>query len=1737
MGKNKKKIEFLSITLLVVSLLTAYFVYSYFNKSLDSTIIQTIEENDEINLGGAKDAFSDDEDEKPSCPAGKYLSGGNKCVWCQSPFDNSAVGSTSSSSCYAVVDPGKYMDNGKIKNCPANTYRSGTANVFKGNSNSCSKCPDGFKSEEGAASCYFDCTGLNQSSCNSGPGSTYCDFCNIGGSCKPKGTCPTPAPATPSPTPSPSPTTEPSSPTEAECKEYCSDTGAAYDACVKKCMGGSAISSCDANEYLSDGSCVSCPTKYPYSAAGSDEKNDCYALVLPGYYLNSKGERKLCAVGTYGSSGNTIVYNGQSSSCNSCPDGYTTSSTGKTKSSDCYISVSPGQYIKSSGAKPENCPANTYSTTSGNISNGDTTSCAKCPDGYSSTAGSSVCKISVSAGYYVETAGTKPVVCPVGSYNATAKTVNSDSTSTCVVCPAGYTTSKTGSTSGTDCQITIQAGYYISSPGTQGVACPKGTYTTAAQTIKNGNTTACLACPANYTTAGTGATASSDCNVLSATSVGSCSNGMQVPKNYYCSVPSVLKCGKTAETLGTSIIIGPTSVVCMSVPTDSNSITCGAGTYYSGQGKCEKCPSNYYCPENSYDPRDERAGANSCPENYPYSFAGSASINDCFRYVWPGDYIKTAGAVSTQCPKGTYNDTSLHSVNYGGTTSCKSCPKGYTTSGTGAKSEDECNQSAGAVFISIGNCYDGLLLLKGFYCNVPDDMKCGAEGSALLTTRIQAINPTTITCERATCGQGRYMYGDTCRSCPNGYDYSDYGAMREEGCYLFERAGTYIKSPGGPRVDCPKGTYSPTNYTVVHYGEKTVCRSCPSGFTTNGTGAKSEDDCNVVISDSSKYCSSCGNDVTCLSTCVCPPGSYISGNKCPKCSAGTYSKGGVVYECAKCPVGTESGEGASSCTKQQTSNDSCECDNAWCQIKCSAFDMLDTFEENIINNPCDYVTITAPGELSPGSTFVFGVRYNPSLLDLIQEGKVKNGTCNYNVTVSNNGKSASDSFPIKLGGTRTDDFTPEIGWKFKECTPVTYTISGNYSASGSIQVKTEWSTTKSNQSFGKDEIIPSYPEDADNEGVSYYDASNCKTKGDSKTCDVYIRTMCGVEPKYACYYNSSEKEYCWSTSATSCGSGYKLESSITNRDGCANACYCNSTTCEIRAKKTWSGYTELKDANGNSITNPSLCKKQEQCYISSTTNQYCWAASASACGKNFTLDSTIKSNDDCANVCYCKKNTSECDIRAKKTWEGYEPLKTYSGTYITDVNQCKRYSYCCVDNGYVELSNDVYYEKNKQSKVCKDGYTLLENVSEANCKKPPALAGSCKSSPIIPPEEKEEADECETEVTLEINDGQRCTNNSEENNSFYSITCVKTYASNFDYGSDDSKTTVRELYKGGGIPFKINVATTYNCNYTFYNTVWNDTYNSVLNRIKKIDSNLVSYVKNNNKAGYSDYITNNILKRGVKDASSLYEWWNIIEDLKHIIKDYKEYEPDISGELKTNVTIKTKENGSDTTKKYTFNQIVNDTGKAVRSNITKATLDDGTVVESYIINNDPNTSIGAKARNVILIPKKTCVNRFTDSLVDANDDGTCPANTIDGGYKMYIGYNTDITSGDDTYSMSIKVTGFAQGDSTVINDKCSFKVSEASLIYRPIDVTNPFINSEWKKGVNWVNSLYDFTQIIHDTTWSVPADIKVSLSASDIAEIKESNEKNRSNSPYLGLCDKITEPDTITGKLCAAINK
>ena len=460
-----------------------------------------------------------------------------------------------------------------------------------------------------------------------------------------------------------------------------------------------------------------------------------------------------------------------------------------------------------------------------------------------------------------------------------------------------------------------------------------------------------------------------------------------------------------------------------------------------------------------------------------------------------------------------------------------------------------------------------------------------------------------------------------------------------------------------------------------------------------------------------------------------------------------------------------------------------------------------------------------------------------------------------------------------------------------------------------------------------------------------------------------------------------------------------------------------------------------------------------------------------------------------------------------------------------------KYSYCCVDNELPGLSSNVFYVVDKPQRNCslyageygKPGgnYTLLDNYGPSQCRAPEAVLSSCNTTNTSVPKQ-EYASACEGNVSFQTNDNISCTG-------FYTINCRKTINGGFDYGNDSNNGSSRYIYKGQGIEYAINVKTNTYCQFRFDADKWRKSYNSFINNIRLIDNNLVSYVVNNDANGWTNYIKNKFSNLKSNNVRTLYGWWTIISNLTDIVNTYNKYEKNIAGNNGSSesatLTVTTKEN----------NKAVNISSKF--NNETKSSNPSKVVFNTYNLGlkgvANPSSFDMDVVSEVKLTPQNTCVNNYSGDVQAMNATGKCSDGNIVGGNKVYIGYNTD----SNTYNISIRVEGLGLNNSSIVNDKCDIKVLGDDLLYRSIDLKNPFINSSWKKGENWANSAYDFTNTIHANTWSESTRNTISISAKDITEIKNSNYSyEKSNySPYLGICDAVNKKTAIDNKICNAI--
>ncbi len=393
-------------------------------------------------------------------------------------------------------------------------------------------------------------------------------------------------------------------------------------------------------------------------------------------------------------------------------------------------------------------------------------------------------------------------------------------------------------------------------------------------------------------------------------------------------------------------------------------------------------------------------------------------------------------------------------------------------------------------------------------------------------------------------------------------------------------------------------------------------------------------------------------------------------------------------------------------------------------------------------------------------------------------------------------------------------------------------------------------------------------------------------------------------------------------------------------------------------------------------------------------------------------------------------------------------------------------------------------------------------------------------------------DICEDTKTISYKDTTECSNNDDSKKSnFYTIVCERSITTAFDYGDDNSTTTSRNLYRGQGFGFGIDVKSTHTCTAKFDKDAWLTVYNKFLSKIGFISSSLTKYVKNYDYDGWKKAV--DALSASKETKSEVFLLWNIMEELKDSVVDgyigfkpQSTYDEAVDFELSYSVKGKTEvlsDQFIQSEKDFKEGQYLR-TLSEERYNLTEYS-ELRNIPAYYIMTNSSNPRV------VKFIPKRTYIDRYIGKNLSDEAKG------VDGGNKIYIDYNVDPTGDNKSYVINLKVSGLGTNKSSVINNKCDIKVTEEKLLYRSIDVTNPFINSSWDIGANWLNSRFSFTNTIKSNTWSLNSLYNIPLSGDDVSSLKESNKSNKELYPYLGLCDRLEtyEQDSITKKICGIL--
>ncbi|KAG5187724.1 hypothetical protein JKP88DRAFT_253911 [Tribonema minus] len=334
------------------------------------------------------------------------------------------------------------------------------------------------------------------------------------------------------------------------------------------------------------------------------------------------------------------------------------------------------------------------------------------------------------------------------------------------------------------------AGYYAADTAVPPTctACAKG-YVTTWSTSAGNTATSCSACPANQTTANTGAStcvcvagaggASSQCKLCAAgnyavggidltTGCTACAAGSFSAAG---AATACTTCAKGTYATGTG------NNICTACPSGSTTLTTAA----TASTDCSVCLAGYYFSATG----TTYAGAClPCPIGYYKDIVGvqSTACSSCTTYLAGSTTVATASTSMAAC---------VCAAGYGGTDgsgTCGTCPAG--------------TYSPGGAFADCKAC------AQGYYANAATGatacIKCPGTG----TTTVDAVGNTSIT-DCNACTAGYYNYDTPTNSC----------------------------------TPCAKGSFK----TSVTTGTTATCTLCTSGLTTSSTASVSATACVLTL--------------------------------------------------------------------------------------------------------------------------------------------------------------------------------------------------------------------------------------------------------------------------------------------------------------------------------------------------------------------------------------------------------------------------------------------------------------------------------------------------------------------------------------------------------------------------------------------------------------------------------------------------------------------------------------------------------------------------------------------------------------------------------------------------------------------------------------------------------------------------------------------------------------------------
>lgn len=532
----------------------------------------------------------------------------------------------------------------------------------------------------------------------------------------------------------------------------------------------------------------------------------------------------------------------------------------------------------------------------------------------------------------------------------------------------------------------------------------------------------------------------------------------------------------------------------------------------------------------------------------------------------------------------------------------------------------------------------------------------------------------------------------------------------------------------------------------------------------------------------------------------------------------------------------------------------------------------------------------------------------------------------------------------------------------------------------------------------------------------------------------------------------------------------------------------------------WGGAPDDKCSSPATNTLPPVSQEPSE-----TTYDYCCVNRFDDQDSYMKWDQTSKTCPDGYDVmdsCPPPRPSPEC--YAERTSSGIiyhwtsSPSQSWTNTGKTQ-SQCVN---CYGDGKYLSLSKKVNVQ-GESSGMYPNVFPNVTNMNDCKVISDPPV---CKPSALPVAGKTSKANICEDSISTKITEGVNCSGNA-----FYTINCTTDSTTYFDNGNDGlGTTTVNNLILGQGFSFGINIKTSKTCVGKFNGQAWKTSYDTITKKIRQVVSDC---------GGSGDNCKVRVL------ATEYYRLNSIREEIINIVKSYNNIVLNAGNDETAKLTINGyKVDNALVNKNENFEVIEISKGEGKYISRTKVELGVSGVTNPY----NYTWTNSSKPREIKLVPTMKYINALT-GLEDK--DG------IAAGNKVYIDYHTN----KGEYTLNIEVNGAGGKNNKITNDKCKIKVSEFELLYRPIDVTNPFINKSWQKGANWINSEYDFTSTIKANTWATKSLLSVSLSADEIVDLKASTRSNRDQLLYYSLCESpsisINNQNQVTKKLCSEIKR